>query len=73
MMNAQDFLKLSPEERRRFMAEGCSKMSDEEVAEDVMHFLGDANGQSFELVLKQMTRIVSDIRAGERLRVKRAQ
>lgn len=70
---AVEFLAKPEHERRSQMAEQCSVKSDQELAEDLVSFIVAADGAPLPLVIKQMTRVINDIRAGERLRLERLQ
>jgi hypothetical protein len=74
MTTPEEFLKMSEPERRAVLAEECSKLSDAEIASDlIMLFtLAMGRGASRAKLVDDFARVVGDIRAGEVIRQRRA-
>ena len=73
-MNVSEFIAMTEEERRAYFAEMCAKLDDDDVASELVGFISSVIGAAPEKkVIAEVTKIVHDIRAGERLRLSRLQ
>lgn len=73
-VSVSDFLAMSEGERRAMIADLCATKSDEEMAKDLLSFfLAIPDDMPTAPLLGQLSRIIGDIRAGERLRLSRLQ
>ena len=70
-----EFMRLPEAEMRALLAEKLSQMSDREVATSVLGVLTKLVAMDLpaERILGDLTTIMHDVRAGERLRLKRSQ
>lgn len=73
-LDMSEFMAMTDAERRAYFADYCSNQSDEQIAADVVLFIsGVPDTAPANAVLKQVARIIGDVRAGERLRLSRLQ